>query len=101
MGFIESLSRWGVPPVVCQEVEDLRLLFLSMSESILTINQDQLQLEQRIQNSPAMANLLEFVFRILTFFSDVNPHSEESSRIRSELEDIARQHSGGYFFTVL
>ena len=72
-----------------------------MGESILSLNQDQLQLEQRLASGPSMSNLLEYAFRILTFFSDVSPSSEQSSRIRFELESISKQHSGGYFFTVL
>lgn len=50
--FSESLSRWGVPSVVCQEIEEMRTLFIAMSESILLLNQEQIQLQKRVTTSP-------------------------------------------------
>ena len=101
MRFSESLSRWGVPPVVCQEVEDLKALFLSTSETIVTINQEQIYLQQVIGSLPALENVLEFVLRIVAFFSEVHTQSAEGVRMRAEIEGIGKQYVGGYLFTML
>lgn len=88
--FSESLSRWGVPSVVCQEIEDLRQLFLNMSQSIMTINQEQIQMQKKLMSSVSMENLLELMVRLLTFFSDVPQGSQEAINIRQEVETIAK-----------
>jgi hypothetical protein len=82
-------------------VEELRLLFIQMSENILTLNQEQINLEQRLAVSPSVTNLLEYAFRILTYFSEVNPSSQEGTHIRNELEKLSQQYSGGFLFTAL
>ena len=52
--FSESLSKWGVPSVVCQEVEDMRLLFITMSDNILNMNQEQMQLQKKLKALPSL-----------------------------------------------
>lgn len=43
----------------------------------------------------------EFVYRILTYFSEVEEQSPEALEIRQELNSIRKNNVGGYYFTVL
>lgn len=48
-----------------------------------------------------MENLLEYVLRILAYFSEITLASPEAAKIRTELAATSRSYSGGLFFTVL
>jgi hypothetical protein len=60
-----------------------------------------MELEKILSTAPSMSNLLEYAFRILTYFSEIDPHSQEATHIRNELDKISRENNGGIFFTVL
>lgn len=45
--------------------------------------------------------MLELVFRILAYFSEIETNSVEAKKIKDEIDEMTRKYSGGVFFTVL
>jgi hypothetical protein len=54
-----------------------------------------------IESLPSLQNVLEFIFRILSFFSEIKLDSADAVKIRNELDNIGKKYTGGYLFTVL
>jgi hypothetical protein len=80
---IESLQRWRVPLIVCKEIDDLLSCLNMATELIKSIRADYPNPNNLTADSLLLENLLELVFRVLVYFSEIPTGSPEASKIRS------------------
>jgi hypothetical protein len=79
---LESLQRWRVPLIILKEIEELLVYVSQVVELLRFIREDYLH-QNQIPKDFLLENLLEFVFRILVYFSDISASSVEAERLRA------------------
>jgi hypothetical protein len=79
---LESLQRWRVPLIIVKEIEDLLAYVTQIVELLKFIREDYLHQNQSPKDL-LLENLLEFVFRILVYFSDISTSSSEAQHLRA------------------
>jgi hypothetical protein len=71
-----------VPLIILKEIEELLVYVSQVVELLRFIREDYLH-QNQIPKDFLLENLLEFVFRILVYFSDISASSVEAERLRA------------------
>jgi hypothetical protein len=79
---LESLQRWRVPIIIMKEIEDLLTYVTQIVELLKFIREDYIH-QNQLPKDLLLENLLEFVFRILVYFSDISANSNEAQHLRA------------------